>query len=78
MRLSLIHISGEGDLDYRIREIVPGRPNELERLMNGFNRMMEEINTLSVSLYTVSYTHLDVYKRQAQSFRQALPKLSGV
>lgn len=43
--------AGEGDLDYRIREIVPGRPNELERLMNGFNRMMEEINTLSVSLY---------------------------
>ena len=44
-------IAGEGDLEYRISDAIVERPNELERLMSGFNRMMDEITALEVSLY---------------------------
>ena len=42
---------GEGDMDYRIDEKIPAYPNELERLMEGFNHMLNEINQLEMNLY---------------------------
>ncbi len=42
---------GEGNMDYRIEKIIPEHSNELERLMEGFNEMLDEINVLEMNLY---------------------------
>lgn len=44
-------IVSEGDMEYRIEEPLFERSNELERLMVGFNQMLDEINELEVNLY---------------------------
>ena len=64
LRLSLIHILSDGDFDPEtgIVTFVNSIPNFTYSYDVGKDG---QVMTVTVNLTTVSYTHLDVYKRQA-------------